>query len=86
MTVDVNIITRKSVRRTVLPPDTVTRVGGRPVVLLVKDDKTVPVPVTAGAAGPAGVAVFGELKDGDRVARDAANVGPDVDVVVSRKQ
>jgi HlyD family secretion protein len=80
LTVDVNVITRNQVRRTVVPPDSITRTGGRTVVLLVKNGRTVAIPVTSGATGPAGVAVTGNLKDGDLVARDAANVGPGVDV------
>jgi RND family efflux transporter MFP subunit len=86
LTVDVNIVTRRNVRRTVLPPDTVTKSGGRSVVLLIRDGVTVPLPVRTGAAGPAGVAVFGDLKDGDRVARDASEVGPNVDVVATRER
>ena len=86
LTVDVNIITRRNVRRTVLPPDTLTKAGGRSVVLVIRDCVTVPVPVRTGAAGPAGVAVFGELKDGDIVARDASEVEPNVDVVCVRRK
>ncbi len=86
LTVDVNIVTRGNVRRPVLPPATLTKAGGRSVVLLIRDCKTVALPVRTGAAGPAGVSVFGELKDGDLVARDASEVGPDVDVKCVRRK
>ena len=86
LTVDVNIITRRNVRRTVLPPDTLTKAGGRSVVLVIRDCVTVPVPVRTGAAGPVGVAVYGDLKNGDIVARDASEVEPNVDVVCVRRK
>ena len=76
MTVDVNIITKTRAKRIIVPPDAVTRVGETSAVLVVNDGETVPVSVTTGAAGQDGVVVFGSLKDGDQVVRNASKVGP----------
>lgn len=77
MTVDVNIITRPSARRMVVPPSALTRVNGRSSVMVVRDGIAVPVPVTTGGSGPAGIAISGDLRDGELVARDASRITPD---------
>lgn len=80
LTVDVNVLTRGDVRRMVVPADSLTRSGGKTVVFAIRNGRTVAVPVKTGAAGPAGIAVTGDLTDGDQVARNAAELGPGVDV------
>ena len=75
MTVDVNIITKTAAKRVIVPPDAVTRVGDGSAVLVVNNGETVPVSVTTGAVGPDGVVIFGDLKDGDQVARHASKIG-----------
>ncbi len=80
MTVDVNIITKRGARRMVVPTGAVTKVGGRSSVLVLRNGKAVPVPVTTGGAGPTGVAVSGDLRDGELVVRDASGVTPGSDV------
>lgn len=74
LTLDVNIVTSSNAPRIVLPADTLTRVRGKQVVHVLKNGKAIPVPVTPGAVGAGGVALSGELRDGDLVIRDAANV------------
>ncbi len=86
MTVDVNIITKTAAKRIIVPPDAVARVDDSSAVLVVRDGETVPVSVTTGAVGPDGVVVFGDLKDGDRVVRHAASVGPGEPVRVTGGQ
>lgn len=86
LTVDVNIITQKSARRIILPADTVTRHGGGSAVFVVRHGKAVPVRVTAGAVGSAGVVVTGNLKDGELVVRNADNVTANSDVQPSRRR
>lgn len=76
MTVDVNVITKRDARRMVVPAGALTKVGGRSSVLAVRGGKAVPVPITTGGAGPAGVAVSGDLRDGELVVRDASGVTP----------
>lgn len=76
LTVDVNIITAAKVRRVILPPDTITRVGRSSAVFVVRDGLTTPVHVTTNAEGADGVVVRGGLKDGDQVVRNAALIGP----------
>ena len=85
LTVDVNIITSPSAHRIVLPADTVTRHEGKSVVYVVKDGVAMPVAVAPGAVGPDGVVVTGNLKDGMRVARNAASVEANGDVVPVNK-
>lgn len=80
LTVDVNIITQKDVRRIMLPPDSITKVQARNAVLMVKNDRAIPVYINTGATGPKGVVVFGDIKDGDIIARNAVNVKPFSDV------
>jgi HlyD family secretion protein len=85
-TVDVNVITRRNSRRIILPADTVTRHEGRSVVLLARDGLAVPVCVTTGAAGANGVVVSGQLRDGEKVIRNAANVTPRGEVRLRRSR
>ena len=80
MTVDVNIVTKRNVRRNLLPPTAVTTVNGHTCVYLVRNGKAVPVPVTTGGTGPMGIAVFSNLKDGDLVVQRASDVGPYTDI------
>jgi len=74
LTVDVNIITERSVRRIILPPDCVTRFQGKPAVFVAKDGEATPVTVTTGATGPQGIVVFGNLKAGDKIIRNSARI------------
>ncbi|MCE5197900.1 MAG: efflux RND transporter periplasmic adaptor subunit [Armatimonadota bacterium] len=85
LTVDVNIITNNSASRIILPADSVTRHGGRTVVLVIRNGKAVVVPVTAGAAGESGVVVTGNLRDGDQVIRNASGVTVNSDVRAARR-
>lgn len=80
LTVDVNIVTGAKAPRIVLPADTLTRADGKQVVYVVRHGKARPVPVTPGAIGSEGVAVSGDLSDGDLVIRNAANVEANGDV------
>ncbi|MCE5314451.1 MAG: efflux RND transporter periplasmic adaptor subunit [Armatimonadota bacterium] len=80
LTVDVNIVTKRSARRIILPADTVTRYGGGSAVFVLRGGKALPVPVTPGAVGRDGIVVSGDLKDGERVIRDATNVTANSDV------
>ena len=84
LTVDVNIITHHRAKRVILPADTLTKAGGTSVVLAVRDDETIAVPVTAGAVGAKGVAISGDLRNGDLVVRNASLVGPGETVEVAR--
>jgi HlyD family secretion protein len=83
-TVDVNVIIRRNSRRIILPVDAVTRYESSPVVLVARDGVAVPVRVTTGAAGANGVVVNGQLKDGDKVARNASNVAPYSEIHLKR--
>lgn len=74
LTVDVNIVTSASAPRIVLPADTLARVDGKQVVYVIRNGRAVPVPVTPGAIGSEGVAISGQLNDGDLVVRNGANV------------
>lgn len=80
LTVDVNIVTSARAPRIILPADTLTRTDGRQVVYVVRGGQADPVPVTPGGMGSTGVAVSGELKDGDQVVRNAAAVEAHGDV------
>lgn len=82
LTVDVNIVTSARAPRMMMPADTLTRVDGKQVVYVVRDGSAVPVAVMPGAIGPSGVAVSGDLHDGDQVIRNAANVEANGDVKV----
>lgn len=79
-TVDVNVITRRNVRRIILPTDTVTRHNTNSVVLVARDGRAVPVRIETGPAGANGLVVTGRLKEGDRVVRNAAKVTPYGDI------
>lgn len=85
LTVDVNIITRRGARRIILPADTITRAKGSSVVLVARDGIATPVSVSTGAVGSGGVVVRGNLKDGDKVIRNASGVTPYGDVSLSRR-
>lgn len=76
LTVDVNIVTRNSVRRVVLPADAVTKADRHSCVLVERDGIAVPVRVKTGAAGMDGIVVSGDLKDGEKVIRNASKVAP----------
>jgi HlyD family secretion protein len=76
LTVDVNIITGTKANRIILPPDTITRINRYSTVLVAKDGIATPVRVTTGAAGPNGVVVSGDLKDGDLIVRQASRISP----------
>ncbi|MCL5105295.1 MAG: efflux RND transporter periplasmic adaptor subunit [Armatimonadetes bacterium] len=80
LTVDVNIITKRSVKRIMLPPDSLTKYGGQSAVFVIRDGRATPVAVTPGAAGADGIVVSGGLKDGDLVIRNAHNVTAHSDV------
>ncbi|MCE5323233.1 efflux RND transporter periplasmic adaptor subunit [bacterium] len=86
LTVDVNIITEKSARRIILPADTLTRHGGGSAVFVVRHGRAVPVRVTAGAVGSAGVVVTGDLRDGEQVVRNADNVTAYSDIKPNRRR
>ncbi len=66
--------------RQIVPTDAVTNVRRRPAVLVVRDDKAIPIQVRTGATGPRGIIVFGKLKTGEMVIRDAVHVSPYSDV------
>ena len=85
LTVDVNVITRRGAKRIILPADTITRANGSSVVLVARDGIATPVAVTAGAAGSDGVVIHGNLKDGDKVIRNASAVTPYGDIHLSRR-
>ena len=76
LTVDVNIVTRRSARGMIVPPDALTRYAGNTAVLVVRNEKTVPIRVGAGAMGETGVVITGGVKDGDLVVRSASQVRP----------
>lgn len=86
LTVDVNVITSRGAKRIILPADTITRANGSSVVLVATDDIARPVPVSTGAAGSDGVVVRGNLRDGDRVIRNASSVTPYGDIYMSRRR
>ncbi len=85
MTVDVNVITRRNAARVVVPTAALTKFGGHSCVLVVRNGVAVPVPVTTGGTGPAGVAISGKVTDGDLVVREATSVTPNSHVRVGER-
>ncbi|MHB9038348.1 MAG: efflux RND transporter periplasmic adaptor subunit [Armatimonadota bacterium] len=80
LTVDVNVITKLSAKRIILPADSITRYDGGSAAYVVRNGKAVPVRVTAGAVGKDGVVVTGDLKEGELVIRGANDVTAHSDV------
>ncbi|MCX6346078.1 MAG: efflux RND transporter periplasmic adaptor subunit [Armatimonadetes bacterium] len=76
LTVDVNIITKKSVRSIMVPPDALTRNRGETAVLVIRDGVGVLVAIKTGAMGHEGIVINGGLRDGDKVVRNAGRVKP----------
>jgi HlyD family secretion protein len=85
-TVNVNIVTAKSIERLIIPPTAITRAGDRNVVYVIENGRAVEKIVVTRPPTPEGVPVLAGLTVEDRIIADVSNIKAGDAVRVRRQE
>ncbi len=85
LTVDASIVIASNVREILVPPSSVTRIGGEAYVMVIENGEAVRRKVETGGTNPQGVVILSGLREGELIVRDADEVMSGDRVIVVRR-